>query len=157
MRWKQKIKWNKIRFLTIYRILPSSFSLCVYSVMSDSLWPHGLQPTMLSIHGFSRQEYWSGLPFLSPGDPPDAGMKLGSPALPVDSLLLESPITRKMLVICAWVLSRFRHVWLFVTLWTVAHQAPLSMGFSRQENWSELPWAPCIKGIYNRFEYGLTG
>ena len=30
-------------------------------------------------------------------------------------------------------LSRFNRVWLFATLWTVAHQAPLSMGFSRQE------------------------
>ena len=30
------------------------------------------------------------------------------------------------------------HVWLFVTLWAVAHQTPLSMGFSRQEHWSEL-------------------
>ena len=29
---------------------------------------------------------------------------------------------------------------LFVTQWTVAHQAPLSMGFSRQESWSELPF-----------------
>ena len=32
------------------------------------------------------------------------------------------------------------HVQLFKTLWTVAHQAPLSMGFSRQENWSGLPY-----------------
>ena len=32
------------------------------------------------------------------------------------------------------------HVWLFVTPWTVAHQAPLSMGFSRQEYWSGLPF-----------------
>ena len=38
-------------------------------------------------------------------------------------------------------LSHFSHVQLFVTLWTVAHQAPLSMGFSRQEYWSELPFA----------------
>ena len=30
-------------------------------------------------------------------------------------------------------------VWLFVTPWTAAHQAPLSMGFSRQEYWSEVP------------------
>ena len=30
-------------------------------------------------------------------------------------------------------------VWLFATLWTVADQAPLSMEFSRQEYWSELP------------------
>ena len=36
-------------------------------------------------------------------------------------------------------LSHFSHVRLFVTLWTVAHQAPPSMGFSRQEYWSGLP------------------
>ena len=38
-----------------------------------------------------------------------------------------------------WVKS-LRHVWLFATLWTVAYQAPLSMGFSRQEYWSGLPF-----------------
>ena len=31
--------------------------------------------------GFARQEYWSGVPFLSPGDLPDPGIKPGSPAL----------------------------------------------------------------------------
>ena len=36
-------------------------------------------------------------------------------------------------------LSHFSRVQLFVTLWTVAHQAPLSMGFSRQGYWSGLP------------------
>ena len=36
--------------------------------------------------------------------------------------------------------SRFSTVWLFATLWTVAHQPPLSIGFSRQEYWSELPF-----------------
>ena len=39
-------------------------------------------------------------------------------------------------------LGRFSPVQLFVTLWTVAHQAPLSMGFSRQEYWSGLPFPP---------------
>ena len=34
------------------------------------------------------------------------------------------------------VLSRFSHVRLFATLWTIAYQTPLSMGFSRQEYWS---------------------
>ena len=34
----------------------------------------------------------------------------------------------------------FSHVWLFATLWTVAHWAPPSMGFSRQEYWSVLPF-----------------
>ena len=37
-------------------------------------------------------------------------------------------------------LSCFSCVWLFVTLWTVAHQTALSMGFSRQEYWSGLPF-----------------
>ena len=35
-----------------------------------------------------------------------------------------------------------RHVQLYAALWTVAHQAPLSMGFSRQEYWSGLPFPP---------------
>ena len=39
--------------------------------------------------GFSRQEYWSGSPFPSPGDLPDPGIKPGSLALQVDSLLSE--------------------------------------------------------------------
>ena len=38
-----------------------------------------------SVHGLSRQEYWSGLPFPSPGDLPDPGIKPGSPALQADS------------------------------------------------------------------------
>ena len=40
------------------------------------------------------------------------------------------------------VLRHFSHVWLFATLWTVAHQAPLSMGVSRQEYWTGLPCPP---------------
>ena len=39
--------------------------------------------------GFSRQEYWSGLPFPFPGDFPDPGIEPGSPALQADSLLTE--------------------------------------------------------------------
>ena len=40
------------------------------------------------------------------------------------------------------VLSRSSSVQLFATLWTIAHQAPLSMGFSRQEYWSGLLYLP---------------
>ena len=47
----------------------------------------------------------------------------------------------------------FSRVWLFVTPWTIVHQAPLSMGFSRQEYWSGLPfpdpeiklWSPTLQ------------
>ena len=42
----------------------------------------------------------------------------------------------------ACVLNRFSCVQLFVTVWIVAHQAPLSMGFPRQEYWSGLPSLP---------------
>ena len=40
------------------------------------------------------------------------------------------------------VLSLFTHVRLFATLWTAARQAPVSIGFSRQEYWSGLPCPP---------------
>ena len=39
--------------------------------------------------GFSRQDYWSGLPFPTPGDLPDPGIESGSPTLQADSLLSE--------------------------------------------------------------------
>ena len=51
-------------------------------------------------------------------------------------LTLSSPY------LTACVLSHFSFVWLFVTLWSAAHQAPLSMGFSRQEYWGGSPWPP---------------
>ena len=45
--------------------------------------------------GFSRQEYWSGLPFPSPGDLPNPGIEPGSPALQGDSLPSEPPLRNK--------------------------------------------------------------
>jgi len=41
--------------------------------------------------GFPRQEHWSGLPFPSPGDPPDPGIKPRSPELQADTLSTEPP------------------------------------------------------------------
>ena len=41
--------------------------------------------------GFSRQEYWSGLPFPSPGDLLNPGIKPGSPTLQADSLSTVTP------------------------------------------------------------------
>ena len=48
---------------------------------------HQAPPSM----GFSRQEYWSGLPFPSPGDLPHPGIKPRSPALQADALTSEPP------------------------------------------------------------------
>ena len=41
--------------------------------------------------GFSRQDYWSGLPFPSPGDLPNPGIEPGSPALRAEALPSEPP------------------------------------------------------------------
>ena len=59
------------------------FPFC--SVVSNFFQPHGAHQAPLSI-GFSRQEYWSGLPCPSPGDLPNPGMEPGSLALQADSL-----------------------------------------------------------------------
>ena len=61
-------------------------------VVYDFLWPHGLEPTrLLCPRGFSRQEYWSGLPCVPPGDLPNPGTEPRSPTLQVDSLPSEPP------------------------------------------------------------------
>ena len=52
-----------------------------------TLWTVAFQAPLSM--GFSRQEYWSGLPFPSPGDLPDPGIEPRSPTLQVDSLLNE--------------------------------------------------------------------
>ena len=51
-----------------------------------------------------------------------------------------------MFLIC--VCESLSCVWLLVTPWTVAHQAPLSMGFSRQEYWSGLPFPPPLEKYF---------
>ena len=59
------------------------------SVVSDSETPWTVaRLTPLSME-FSRQEYWSRLPFPSPGDLPNPGIQPGSPSLQADSLLYE--------------------------------------------------------------------
>ena len=52
-------------------------------------WTAGYQapPSM----EFSRQEYWSGLPFPSPGDLPNPGIEPGSPSFQADALTFEPP------------------------------------------------------------------
>ena len=58
-----------------------------YSVVPDSFanpWTVPLQAPLSM--GFPRQEYWSGLPFPTPGDRPNPGIEPGPPALQADSL-----------------------------------------------------------------------
>ena len=60
----------------------------------------------------SRQQYWSGLPFLSPGDLPNPGIEPGSPTLQADALLSEPP--GKPLFYMTWALISFSHVFPFL-------------------------------------------
>ena len=59
--------------------------------MSDSATPWKVAGQAPLSMGFSRQEYWSGLPFPSPGDLPDPGIEPGLPALQTDALPYEPP------------------------------------------------------------------
>ena len=61
------------------------------SFVPDSATPWAVACQALLSMGFSRQEYWSGLPFPSPGDFPNPGIEPGSPALQADSLLPKPP------------------------------------------------------------------
>ena len=54
-----------------------------------TLWTVAYQASLSM--GFSRQEYWSGLPFPSPGDLPDPGIEPRSPTLEADALTSEPP------------------------------------------------------------------
>ena len=72
-----------------FRILVSEVRKS-HSVVSDSFAPPWIVACKAPLAmGFSRQEYWSGLPFPSPGDLPNQGIELMSPALQVDSLPLS--------------------------------------------------------------------
>ena len=67
--------------------------MCVKSLgrvrLFATLWTVALQAPLFM--GFSRQEYWSGLSFPSPGDLPNPGIEPGSPALQADALSSEPP------------------------------------------------------------------
>ena len=67
---KAKVK-VKVKSLSCVRLFATPWTIA-----------HQAPPSM----GFSRQEYWSGLPFPSPGDLPDPGIEPGSPALQADPL-----------------------------------------------------------------------
>ena len=106
-----------------------------------TLWTLALQalPSM----GFCRQDYWSGLPCPLPVDLPDPGIEPAS----LMSLALAGgffttsatwEVHMRLLLLLLLQLSRFSHVRLCA--WTAAHQALPSLGFSRQEHWSGLPF-----------------
>ena len=75
--------WNSIIYFNVNVIPPGD--------------PIGSQAPLST--GFPRQEYWSGLPFPSPGDLPNPEIKSRSPALQADSLLSEPPGKPNILIV----------------------------------------------------------
>ena len=65
------------------------FQMCVVVTQSCLMLynPIDCSPSGFSVHGILQKQYWSGLPFPSPGDLPNPGMKARSPALQEGSLL----------------------------------------------------------------------
>ena len=85
---------------------------------------------------FTRQECWSGLPFPSPGDLPDLGIKPSSPALACRFFTTKPP---EKPLICTLFVYIYMHQFssvaqscLFATPWAAAHQASLSITNSRR-------------------------
>ena len=123
---------------------------------------HQAPPSM----GFSRQEYWNGVPLPSPTYKAAAAAAAKSlqscltPCNPIDSSPLGSSVPGTLQArtlewgaisfpnAWKWKLKgkSLSHAWLLATPWTAAYQAPPSMGFSRQEYWSGVPLpSPHIK------------
>ena len=72
------------------KLLQSRPTLCD-PIVTQTLWPSPARPRLLCPWGFSRQEYWSGLPCPPPGDLLNLGNEPRSPALWEDSLPSEPP------------------------------------------------------------------
>ena len=79
--------WEKVIWANILEVRCAVLSSFICVGLLATPWTVAHQAP-LSME-FSRQEYWSGLPFLPPGDLPNPGIKPGSPALQADSLLTE--------------------------------------------------------------------
>ena len=104
-------------------------------------------PPGSSIHGdFPGKNNGVGCHALLQGNLPNPEMEPASPALQAEDSLpteqLRSPTKVNIHLLFLAKSFHFSHVQLFATLWTVAHQAPLSTEFPRQEYWSGLPFPP---------------
>ena len=141
------LKWIWAKPLVNYHGVGSFFELwvCTQSLSSVQLFrtPWAVAHQAPLSMAFSRQEYWSRFPFPSSRDLSHPGIEPASLMTPMladkfltnwttgevlHSLLCESEseVAQSCLTLCG--------------PWTVAHQAPPSMGFSRQEYWSGLPF-----------------
>ena len=117
-----RIPWSEepggLQSMESQRVRHDFFAKFSCSVVSDSATPWTVARQAPQTMGFSRQEYWSGLPFPPPGDLPDPGIE---PTSPASSALAGGPSGKLSSV---QLLSDLR---LFATPWTAARQASLSI------------------------------
>ena len=136
VKFSQKIKITMQARLVLHALFSLSLSLSLVAKLCPTLettWTLACQAPLST--GFSRQEYWRGLPFPSPGDLPNPGIEPGSPALQADSLPTELqggpifhesqihklPCTLHSVCMCVYVfVCMLSCVWLFATPWTLA-------------------------------------
>ena len=100
-----------------------------------------------SVRGIFQQEYWSGLPFPSPGDLPNPGIEPRSPALQVDSLPSEPPgKTKTYASVCVFVHQLCRVSTTLCDPMDCSLPGSLVHGISQQEYWNGLPFpSPLFK------------
>ena len=84
----------KVESQYIYQAFLISGLVVKLSLTPTTPWTVGCRAPLSM--GFSRQEYWSGLPFPSPGDRPDPGIEPRSPGLQADSLPTELFLIRSL-------------------------------------------------------------
>ena len=84
--WNE-VKWSEVKLLSRVRLFATPWTVAYQAPPSV---------------GFSRQEYWSGLPFPSPGDLPNPGIEPGSPVLQADALPSEPPRKSGCLTLAEW-------------------------------------------------------
>ena len=121
----QSIQRNSLLLLVSHYVVSDSF-MTLQTIACQA--PRSIE--------FSRYEYWSGLPFLYPRHLPDPRIEPTSSTLQTDSSSLShegNPIVYPTMVLKYQQLSPLT---LFAIPRTIGHQAPLCMGFSRQEYWS---------------------
>ena len=97
---------------------------------------------------FFRQEYWSGLPFPSPGDIPDPSIKPRSPALQADALPLEPPGKPNVVYTILPLVYQIGKLRLEEILWLVRSSTELKLGFNPGHSPPPLPGIICFTSCF---------
>ena len=139
---------NSVYIVESRKVVCAVCAVLSRTVVSDSLQPHGCSPSGSSVHGDSPGKNTGVgchalLQGIFPPQRANPGIHTASTFFTIRATMEAQKSGRddlickiELLHVCACMLSRFSHVWLFATPWTVALRFPLSMAFPRQEYWS---------------------